>query len=201
MAWGNLFRGRLYDVEATPVGASIPAYRLRERAPEWRMSENEPVTASAREPKSPTAEALSLVQQADRARWGRSKEGPRAGAWVASSDGDNGQKWSVEEAPQRRALMDAQSVAAWFGDLVDKRTLEPVYLLIGCGDARSALETLARANHENDCEVPRGYAFALERVGKAHAVDDVILSQVYDRVPAGAQAWAHTLKLPKIRQR
>lgn len=82
-------------------------------------------------------------------------------------------------------------------------TLIQVYALIGAGDPRSALDSFARAVCLEEVAVPRRHAFTLERLGSLHGVDANVLEAAYEWVPEDdhAWAWAHTLNLPKIRQR
>ena len=200
----NMLRGRIYDVEATPAGAMIPAFRVRAQSPIGLMSEMSwPSVVLTNEPRMDAKEARLLVARADRLRWARSGEGPRAGGWVASTPGDDGQHWPVDGAEARRALMDVQWLAQWFRELVAVDTLHRVYALIGAGDPCSALEALARAVCLEEVEVPRRHAFTLQRLGSLHGVDARVLEAVYERVPEDDQAWAwaHTLNLPKVRQR
>ena len=112
-------RGRIYDVEATPAGATIPAFRVREQSPIGLMSETSwPSVLLTNEPRMDAQEARRLVARADRARWARNGEGPRVGGWVASTPNDDGQHWPVEGTEARRALMDVQWLAERFREIV-----------------------------------------------------------------------------------
>ena len=200
----DIFRGRVYDVEATPAGATIPAFRVREKNPAGLMSETSwPSTLLTNEPRMDAPSARRVVANADRARWARSGDGWRYGAWVSSRPNDAEHVWPVDDAESRRSLMDVQWVASWFREAVSTEALSQVYGLVGAGQPGAALGFLAAAARSENAVVPRRHAFALERLGKAHGVDPAVLEAVYELVPEDdkAWAWAHTLNLPKIRKR
>ncbi|MBV1780859.1 hypothetical protein KRR55_17230 [Paeniglutamicibacter sp. ABSL32-1] len=199
----DIFRGRVYDVEATPAGAAIPAFRVRDKDPVGLLSATSwPSLLLTNEERMDEAAARGVVSAADRARWQPGGE-RRRGAWVSSRPGTADQQWPLEGAEARRALMDVQWVASWFRDVLSAEARVHAYGLVGAGQPGAALGSLAEAVRSEKVAVPRRYAFALERLGKAHGVEPAALEAVYEFVPEEdtAWAWAHTLNLPKIRKR
>lgn len=200
----------VYEVEATPRGASIPAFRLRTRYPVDVMS-------ASRQPGSLLAQtnhidprlASRIVEEADRAAgkrgilWAKFAKTEEPGPWCGLEKNPSEPDWPVSSAEERLVLMQCQWMAEWFSRELGEATLHEACSLLGRGTPGPALERILSAVREAGTPVPRRYANTFERLALACGLPDDAATSILSFVPPtdGVNFWSELLPVPRIRVR
>jgi hypothetical protein len=200
----------VYEVEAVPRGASIPAFRLRTRFPADVMSvKREPGSKLGASNLIDAQDAARVVEAADRSagrRWPlwamrakREEQGPWRGL-----DGDDAEPlWPASDDATRADLMQCQWVAEWFSRLLGESRVLDVYSLLGQGLAGPAMGRLISVSVDQNLSVPRRYAVALDRMARRFGVAESEVSSLWALVPEsdGVSSWSGLLPVPRVRAR
>lgn len=200
----------VYEVEATPRGASIPAFRLRTRYPVDVMS-------ASRQPGSLLSQmnhidprlASRIVEEADRAAgkrgilWAKFAKTEEPGPWCGLEKNPSEPDWPVSSAEERLVLMQCQWMAEWFSRELGEATLHEACSLLGRGTPGPALERILSAVREAGTPVPRRYANTFERLALACDLPDDAATSILSFVPPtdGVNFWSELLPVPRIRVR
>lgn len=192
----------VYEVEANPRGASIPAFRLRTRYPVDVMS-------ASRQPGSLLAQtnhidprlASRIVEEADRAAgkrgilWAKFAKTEEPGPWCGLEKNPSEPDWPVSSAEERLVLMQCQWMAEWFSRELGEATLHEACSLLGRGTPGPALERILSAVREAGTPVPRRYANTFERLALACGLPDDAATSIWSFVPPtdGVNFWSELL--------
>lgn len=198
----------VYEVEATPRGASIPAFRLRTRFPVDVMSASrQPGSLLAQTNQIEPRLASSIVQEADRAAgkrgilWAKFAKTEEPGPWCGSEKDHTEPEWPVSSAQERMVLMQCQWMAEWFSRKMGQPALHETYSLLSRGTPGPALEQLLATVRKGGTPVPRRYANTFERLALVCGLPDDVATSIWSFVSPtdGVNFWSELLALPRIR--